>query len=214
MVKGLKSILRIIITVAVLAIAGGTAYRFIASKVTPRETVSVRKESKVVSEPLSFYKGSDKISGKLYFLDADSLDVSLPTVICSSGTANSEFWCRSIPSRGGCAAFSFNYLSDKEKDRAAQLETVIKGIKGHKAVDGNNIWLLGEGFGCLTAANAAFDNPSKVKGLILVAPGFNPRDLSRKGKRYKGDILVLESGEPKSESLAKIRGMIIPDDED
>jgi alpha-beta hydrolase superfamily lysophospholipase len=75
-------------------------------------------------------------------------------------------------------------------------------------VDSDKVYLLGEGNGCVAACNAAFDNPKKIKGLILVSPGFNPLEISRKAKRYNGTILVVDDAQGREANLKEIRDFI------
>ena len=69
-------------------------------------------------------------------------------------------------------------------------------------------WRPGEANGCLTAATVAFDNAKKIKGLILVSPGFNPLEISRKAKRYNGTILVVDDAKGRKANLAEIEDFI------
>ena len=70
------------------------------------------------------------------------------------------------------------------------------------------MFLLGEANGCLTAATVAFENARKIKGLILVSPGFNPLEISRKAKKYPGTILVVDDALGRKANLEEIRDFI------
>ena len=75
-------------------------------------------------------------------------------------------------------------------------------------MDKDRIYLLGEANGCLTAATVAFDNAKRIKGLILVSPGFNPLEISRKAKRYRDTILVVDDAKGRKANIAEIKDFI------
>ena len=201
---------RIGITAAIAAIAAallGGGYWWVKSQ-APRETVKVKETgTKVDVEELCFYGDKDvRVDGKVY-RPADGLDEPHPAVIYCQDKAYGENWCRSLAGTGA-VAYSFDFKGEGEKARVAELEAVLKGIRNLRHVDKDKVYLLGEANGCLTACTVAFDNPKRIKGLILVSPGFNPLEISRKAKRYNGTILVVDDAQGRSANLEEIRDFI------
>ena len=78
----------------------------------------------------------------------------------------------------GAVCYAFDFQTEGERARAKELEAVLKGIK------------------------------RKIKGLILVSPGFNPLEISRKAKRYNGTILVVDDAQGREANLKEIRDFI------
>ena len=194
------------IAVVVAALLGG-GYWWMKSQ-SPRDTVKDKPTGvKVDVEDLSFYgKGDLKVVGKV-FRQADALDERRPAIIYCQDISYGEGWCRSLAATGA-VCYAFDFQGDGEKARAKELEAVLKGIKGLRHVDPDKIYLLGEGNGCLTASTAAFENPRKIKGLILVSPGFNPLEISRKAKRYAGTILVVDDAQGRQANIEEIKEYI------
>ena len=87
------------------------------------------------------------------------------------------------------------FAGDGEKARSEDLSAVLKGIRNQRHVDADRIYLLGESNGCMTASLTFFDHPKLAAGLILVSPGFNPLEISRKARRFRGDILVIDGSQ-------------------
>ena len=152
------------IAVIVAALLGG-GYWWVKSN-GPRDTVKDKPTGvKVEMEALSFYGKKDtKVVGKVY-RQADVADNERPAVIYIQDVSYGEGWCRSIAATGA-VCYAFDFQTEGERERAKELEAVLKGIKGLRYVDSGRIYLLGEGNGCVAACNAAFNNPKKVKGLI------------------------------------------------
>ena len=158
-------------------------------------------------EELAFYGNKDvRVDGKVY-RPSETLDEPLPAVIYCQDKSYGESWCRSLAGTGA-VAYCFDFKGDGEKARTQELETVLKGIRNLRHVDPDKVYLLGEANGCLTAATVAFDNAKKIKGLILVSPGFNPLEISRKAKRYSGTILVVDDAQGRKANLAEIEDFI------
>ena len=194
------------IALIVAAVLGG-GYWWVKSQ-SPRDTVKDKATgAKVEMEELSFYgKNDTKVVGKVY-RQADVADNDRPAVIYIQDVSYGEGWCKSIAATGA-VCYAFDFQTEGERERAKELEAVLKGIKGLRYVDSSKIYLLGEGNGCLAACNAAFNNPKKVKGLILVSPGFNPLEISRKAKRYSGTILVVDDARGREANLKEIEDFI------
>ena len=201
---------RLGITAAIAAIAAallGGGYWWDKSQ-APRDTMKAKETGvKLDVEELAFYGNKDvRVDGKVY-RPSETLDEPLPAVIYCQAKSYGESWCRS-PAGTGTVAYCFDFKGDGEKARTQELETVLKGIRNLRHVDPDKVYLLGEANGCLTAATVAFDNPKKIKGLILVSPGFNPLEISRKAKRYSGTILVVDDAQGRKANLAEIEDFI------
>ncbi|MBQ9192681.1 MAG: alpha/beta hydrolase [Bacteroidales bacterium] len=201
---------RIGITAAIALIAAavlGGGYWYVTSR-APRETVkSAESGTKVDVEEMAFYgTGSLRVSGKVY-RPANTLDEKRPAVIYCQDTSYGESWCRELAG-AGIIAYCFDFQGDGEKARTRELETVLKGIRNLRHADKDRVFLLGEANGCLTAATVAFANPKQVQGLILVSPGFNPLEISRKAKRYKGTVLIVDDALGRKANLEEIRGFV------
>lgn len=189
MKKFLKSIG---ITAAVLAILGGIAYHFIHG-LTPRKTITSYTGVEVEVEPMGFYRGDGKIYGRVYrpvLVD----EGNRPAVIYCQSNEHGERWCKALAGKG-FLCYSFDFAGDGEKARMEDLTAVLKGIRDQRHVDADRIFLLGESNGCMTASLTFFDHPKLASGLILVSPGFNPLEISRKARRFKGDILVVDGSQ-------------------
>ena len=195
------------VIVAIVAAVLGGGYWWVKSQ-NPRDTVKDKATGvKVDVEELSFYgKGDTKVVGKV-FRQAETLDEPRPAVIYCQDISYGEGWCRSLAATGA-VCYAFDFQGDGEKARARELEAVLKGIKSLRYVDPDRIYLLGEGNGCLAASAATFDNPRKIKGLILVSPGFNPLEISRKAKRYPGTVLVVDDAQGRQANLEEIKKFI------
>ena len=162
---------------------------------------------KVDMEDMAFYgKGDAKVIGKVY-RQADAIDEPRPAVIYCQDVSYGDGWCRSIAATGA-VCYAFDFQTEGEKNRVKELETVLKGIRELRHVDADKVFLLGEGNGCLTACTVAFENARKIKGLILVSPGFNPLEISRKAKRYSGTILVVDDAQGRPANLEEIKSFI------
>ena len=201
---------RIGITAAIAAIVAallGGGYWWAKSK-APRDTVKDKESGlKVDVEDLSFYGAKDSlVTGKVY-RPSEIAGEKLPVVIYCQDSAFGDSWCRSLAGTGA-VAYCFDFKGDGEKARVKDLEAVLKGIKNLRHADPEKVFLLGEANGCLTASNVAFDNPKKIKGLILVSPGFNPLEISRKAKRYSGTILVVDDAQGRKANLKEIADFI------
>ena len=201
---------RIGITAAIAMIAAallGGGYWWLKT-MAPRETVKAKETGvKVDVEELSFYGDrSIRVEGTVY-RPSETLDAKLPVVIYCQDKSYGESWCRSLAGTG-VVAYCFDFQGDGEKAREKELETVLKGIRDLRHADKDKVYLLGEGNGCLTACTIAFDNPKKIKGLILVSPGFNPLEISRKAKRYNGTVLVVDDAQGRKANLAEIQDFI------
>lgn len=190
----------------VAAIIGG-GYWWVKT-LGPRDTVKAEtSKAKVDVEELCFYGAHDaRVDGKVY-RPADVQDEPLPIVIYCQDRSYGDSWCRDLAGIG-TIAYCFDFQGDGEKARAEELETALNGIRNLRYVDKERIYLLGEANGCLTAANQAFDKPRQIKGLILVSPGFNPLEISRKAKRYKGTILVVDDAQGRKANIQEIKDYI------
>ena len=201
---------RLGITVGIAAIVAallGGGYWWVKTQ-APRETVKDKESGiKLDVEQLSFYGAKDSlVTGKVY-RPSEILDEKLPVVIYCQDTSYGDSWCRSLAGTGA-VAYCFDFKGDGEKARVKDLEAVLKGIRNLRHADPDKVYLLGEANGCLTACNVAFDNPKKIKGLILVSPGFNPLEISRKAKRYDGTILIVDDAKGRKANIDEIKDFI------
>ena len=194
------------IALVVAALLGG-GYWWMKSQ-APRETVKAKETGiKLDVEALSFYgdRGS-RVDGTV-FRPSETLDEPLPAIIYCQDKSYGENWCRSLAGTGA-VAYCFDFQGDGEKARVRELEAVLKGIRNLRYVDDSKVYLLGEANGCLTASTVAFDNAKKIKGLILVSPGFNPLEISRKAKRYPGTVLVVDDAQGRKANLEEINAFV------
>ena len=201
---------RIGITAAIATIAAallGGGYWWVKSR-APRETVTAKETGlKLDVEQLAFYGDRDiRVDGTVY-RPSETLGEPLPAIIYCQDKSYGESWCRSLAGTG-VVAYCFDFQGDGEKARVKELETVLKGIRNLRHVDKDHIYLLGEANGCLTACTVAFDNAKRIKGLILVSPGFNPLEISRKAKRYSDEILIVDDALGRQANLAEIKDFI------
>ena len=194
------------IALVVAALAGG-GYWWMKSQ-APRDTVKAKETGlKLDVEQLSFYGDRDiKVDGTVY-RPSETLDEALPVIIYCQAKSYGESWCRSLAGTG-IIAYCFDFQGDGEKARVKELEAVLKGIRNLRYADPDKVYLLGEANGCLTASTVAFDNPKKIKGLILVSPGFNPLEISRKAKRYAGTVLIVDDAQGRKANLQEIADFI------
>ena len=201
---------RLGITVGIAAIVAallGGGYWYIKSQ-APRDTVKDKETGlKLDVEELSFYGAKDSlVTGKVY-RPSEILGEQLPVVIYCQDTSYGDGWCRSLAGTGAIA-YCFDFKGDGEKARVKDLEAVLKGIRNLRHADPDKVYLLGEANGCLTACTVTFDNPKKVKGLILVSPGFNPLEISRKAKRYNGTVLIVDDARGRKANVEEIKDFI------
>ena len=201
---------RLGITVGIAAVVAallGGGYWWVKNQ-APRETVKDKESGvKVDVEELSFYGAKDSlVTGKVY-RPSEILDEQLPVVIYCQDASYGDSWCRSLAG-AGAGAYCFDFKGDGEKARVKDLEAVLKGIRNLRHADPDKVYLLGEANGCLTACTVAFDNPKKIKGLILVSPGFNPLEISRKAKRYSGTILIVDDAKGRKANIDEIKDFI------
>lgn len=187
-----KVLVRLAVIATVLAILAiiGFALVWYVGKTNPQTNVkaTVTKAS-VVTEALSFYAGGDKIEGVIY--RPDEADKGHPAVIYCQDASYGDRWCREMAGLG-YVAYSFD-MGDGEKERVARVKKVIDKIRDSRFTDKKAVYLLAEGNGCPAACMAAFDNPDKLAGVILLSPGFNPFDAYKKAKRFRKPILVVDS---------------------
>ena len=194
------------IAAIVVALLGG-GYWWVKSQ-APRDTVKDKESGlKLDVEQLSFYGAKDSlVTGKVY-RPSEILGEKLPVVIYCQDSSFGDSWCRSLAGTG-VIAYCFDFKGDGEKARVKDLEAVLKGIQNLRHADPDKVYLLGEANGCLTACTVAFDNPKKIKGLILVSPGFNPLEISRKAKRYNGTVLVVDDARGRKANIEEIKAFI------
>ena len=201
---------RLGITVGIAAIVAallGGGYWWVKSQ-APRETVKDKETGlKLDIEQLSFYGAKDSLVNGTVYRPSEILDEKLPCVIYCQDKTYGDGWCRSLAGTG-IVAYCFDFQGDGEKARVKDLEAVLKGIRNLRHVDPDKVYLLGEANGCLTAATVAFDKSNKIKGLILVSPGFNPLEISRKAKRYKGTVLIVDDARGRKANLEEIQDFI------
>lgn len=194
------------IAAIVAAIAGG-GYWWVKSQ-APRETVKAKETGvKLDVEELSFYGAKDSLLNGTVYRPSEVLDEKLPVIIYCQDKSYGESWCKALAGNGA-VAYCFDFKGDGEKARVKDLESILKGIRNLRYADPDKVYLMGEANGCLTACNVAFASPKKIKGLILVSPGFNPLEISRKAKRYNGTILVVDDAQGRKANLAEIKDFL------
>ena len=192
---------------AIIAALAGGGYWWVKSQ-APRETVKDKETGvKVDVEQLSFYGAKDSLVTGTVYRPSDILDEKFPCIIYVQDKSYGDSWCRSLAGTG-VVAYCFDFKGDGEKARADDLEAIFKGIRNLRYVDPGKIYLMGEANGCLTACTVAFDNPKKIKGLILVSPGFNPLEISRKAKRYNGTVLIVDDAQGRKANVEEIKDFI------
>ena len=191
----------------VVALLAGGGYWWVKSQ-APRETVKAKETGlKLDVEQLGFYGSKGiRVDGTVY-RPSEMLDEPLPAVIYCQDKSYGESWCRSLAGTG-VVAYCFDFQGDGEKARVKELKAVLKGIRRLRHVDPDKVYLLGEANGCLTACTVTFDNARKIKGLILVSPGFNPLEISRKAKHYPGTVLIVDDARGRKANLDEITDFI------
>ena len=188
-VSGMGLVLGIVLA---LVLIGGVAWYFIDRAVPqPRETVKVSGQPLLI-EALHFHYRNGSVEGRIF--RPSGLENAAPTVVYCQNKAYGEHWCKALAA-AGCVCYSFD-LGDGAKERQLRLKTVIQGLGDLKEVDKKKIYILGEGNGCPDATFFCFDHPQRCAGLMLVSPGFNPLEVSRKAKNYNKPILVLDGNRP------------------
>lgn len=191
------------IAVAVALLAGGV--HFFVKSLGPRDTEKAPlAKVKVISEDMGFYVKSQKIEGRVYRLE--TLTEDAPAVIYCQSEEHGAVWCRELAALG-YVAYCYD-LSDGEKARQKELQAIVDGIRELRFVNRRKVYLLGEAHGCLTASTFAFENTGKIAGLMLLSPGFNPLEISRKARRYSKPVLVLDASLPQSSLLQEISSYI------
>lgn len=177
------------VVIAVLAAAFGIGIWWV-KKQNPQNMVKASTvKAKVVTESLGFYNGKEKVDGTVYRPQETGKD--LPCIIYCQNTEHGDRWCRDLAARG-FVTYSFE-LGEGEKSRIAAVKTAVKTLRDNRFTDKKRVFILAEGNGCPTACAAAFDMPDKTAGLILVSPGFNPLETFPKARRYRKQILIVDS---------------------
>jgi hypothetical protein len=201
---------RLGITVGIAAIVAallGGGYWWVKSQ-APRETVKDKETGLQLDvEQLSFYGAKDSLVNGSVYRPSETLGEKFPCIIYVQDKSYGDGWCRSLAGTG-IVAYCFDFKGDGEKARVKDLESVVKGIRNLRYVDPDKVYLLGEANGCLTACTVAFDKSNRIKGLILVSPGFNPLEISRKAKRYNGTVLVVDDAKGRQANLEEIKDFI------
>ena len=193
--------------VLVGALLAGGGYWWVKSR-APRDTVKAKETGlKLDVEQLSFYGSRDTRTDGTVYRPSELLGEPIPAVIYCQDKSYGESWCRSLAGTGA-VAYCFDFKGDGEKARVKELEAVLKGIRSLRYVDPDKVYLLGEANGCLTASTVTFENARKIKGLILVSPGFNPLEISRKAKRYPGTVLIVDDARGRQANLDEIKEFI------
>ena len=186
--KGIKGLIIAAASAVVIGCLGFGGSLYLKS-LSPRKVIS-NEGVKIYVEGLSFYKGKDKIVGKVY--KPQDTTGRKPVVIWCPGlgetAASGDQICRMIAGKGYIAyAFDFRggspssqstgsihemSLSSEKKD----IETVVDNLRDKKFVRKDEIYLMGHGQAGLVAALAA-PGAKGVNGLILLAPSFNIPDV-------------------------------------
>lgn len=188
------------VVLAILAAAFGIGIWWV-KKQNPQSTVKASTvKAKVVTESLGFYNGKDKVDGTVYRPQDGGKD--LPCIIYCQSLAHGDRWCRDLAARG-FVTYAFD-LGDGEKARVQAVKTAVNTLRENRFTDKRRVFLLAEGNGCPTACAAAFDLPDKTAGLMLVSPGFNPLETFPKARRYRKQILVVDSSLGLSANLDEI----------
>lgn len=161
--------------------------------------VSIPKQA-YHTETIWCKRGKNRIYGKIYV--PDGIGYHRPTVILSHSFglthAALDSYCKKL-AKNGYVAYSYDFCGGSKQSKSSgattdmtvftevkDLEAVITKASKLKRVDKNRIFLLGTSQGGLVSALTASKNCSKVRGLILMYPGFNMADEMT--KNYKGRV--------------------------
>ena len=169
---------------------------------SPSETVKTTAGTTIQANPLHFHKGKMDTEGTLYSPSAPAQPPYTAIIYCQNRAYGAR-WCKELAG-AGYLSYAFD-MTDGATQRSRQLRTVVEGIRGRKDTDRSKVYLLAEGNGCRAATLYAMDNPGSVAGLILISPGFNPLEISRKAKNYRHPVLVLDETRGQKELLEEIR---------
>ncbi|MBR6247165.1 MAG: alpha/beta fold hydrolase [Bacteroidales bacterium] len=182
-----------IIAAAVLAVLVAAVFGLKAwiGSSSPRGVINPIKGPVIHVEELSFFKGLDKISGKVY-KPQDTLSRK-PVLICCSGLGTPlSAWddvCRTMAKKG-IIAYAFDFrggcpgspsagktttmtLSSEKED----LTIVLRHILKEDFTDRDKVFFIGHSQGGLIAAQVAAASRKDVAGMILLAPAFNIPDM-------------------------------------
>ena len=140
-------------------------------------------------EEVCFYRGTKKIYGKLYLPEKNG---PLPLVIMEHGFGGNltlmENYARSF-SENGFAVYAFDFAGGGVLSRsdgkmtemsvlteAADLNTVIDGLKDRNEFDPENIFLFGGSQGGFVATYVASARPSDIRALVVLYPAYVLQD--------------------------------------
>ena len=187
--KAKGGIIAAIILLVLLALGFGVKSWLRSS--SPRDIVKPISGPNIHVEELSYFRGLEKIAGKVY-KPQDSLGRK-PVVICCSGIGTpGAAWdevCRTLAKKG-YVAYTFDFrggypgspssgktvdmtLSSEKEDLTLVLQRILK----EDFTDPKNVFLIGHSQGGLVAATVGSGFRKEVAGMILLAPAFNIPDL-------------------------------------
>lgn len=138
---------------------------------------------------MTFTRNNMKINGRLLLPEGDG---PFPAVILGHGFGGNLSYnidyARAFAGKG-IAAYAFDFIGGGYGSRsdgkitdmsvlteAADMSTVLDGIKALQQIDSNNIFLMGESQGGFVASYVAGTRPNDVRGLIAFYPAYVLQD--------------------------------------
>lgn len=165
-----------------------------AKKAGPRETVKV-EGTNIESEELSWYKGSEKIVGKIFRPSTGAAASKYPCIIICNDlaeTATDKHELGKALASKGFAAYCFDFrggsrnaLSDGKTvnltlgSEIDDLKTVVAGLKKERNIDSERIYVIAYGVGAIAAAQYLSPSKCPVSAALFVSPSLNVADLMK-----------------------------------
>ena len=200
-----------LVSAILVAILGGLGWYFLKD-FNPRKTVTLAGEEskiKVEVEELGFYDKDNYISGTVYrpLTDEKKYPVVIYCPPLASDRSAGDDLCRQFAAKGW-VAYAFDFRGGSRGGKSTQLETtsmsvetqaadiasVVKGLRKVNYIQDGKMFLVGEGFGGYAALLAAQKGLS-VKGMALIGAEYNRSDESRESYPKVKDIpTVIDKG--------------------
>ncbi|MBR6044952.1 MAG: alpha/beta fold hydrolase [Ruminococcus sp.] len=163
------------------------------STVSQGEAKILNTTGKYNMQELGFTRDGQKIYGKLYLPEGEG---KLPLVIIAHGFGGNLSMCDGYAkyfAKNGFATYVFDFIgggygikSDGKLTEmsvlteAADMDTVLDGLKEQERIDTDNIFLMGCSQGGFVATYTAAKRPSEVKGLVAYYPAYVLQDDAKK----------------------------------